>query len=254
MRESGSKHAYLIMAHGNFNILKVLMKLLDDPRNDIYLSIDRKAEVISKDEFRIVCQYSQVYFVPKRLNVKWGKSSQVHNEMQLLEMASQQYYEYYHLLSGVDLPLKMQDEIHNFFNSQNKEFLFFEDQHSLWDYQHLSIFRWPKWLDIRIQAKLNILQTKLKVDRIRKYKMQFYKGYNWCSLTHEAVRYLVERKKWIHKLCWATSCADECYKQFLLGNSKFMERMYRNGGGKTDDMREIDWVRRVGDSPHIYTM
>lgn len=31
------KHAYLIMAHNNFELLRVLVKLLDDKRNDIYI-------------------------------------------------------------------------------------------------------------------------------------------------------------------------------------------------------------------------
>ena len=33
------KHAFLIMAHNQFDLLEMLIKLLDDPRNDIYLHI-----------------------------------------------------------------------------------------------------------------------------------------------------------------------------------------------------------------------
>lgn len=35
------KHAYLIMAHHELKLLKVLITLLDDVRNDIYLHVDR---------------------------------------------------------------------------------------------------------------------------------------------------------------------------------------------------------------------
>ena len=35
------KHAYLIMAHNNPYILKKLLNLIDDKRNDIYLHIDK---------------------------------------------------------------------------------------------------------------------------------------------------------------------------------------------------------------------
>ena len=38
---SYKKHAYLIMAHNNFYILEKLLHLLDDPRNDIYVHIDK---------------------------------------------------------------------------------------------------------------------------------------------------------------------------------------------------------------------
>ena len=39
------KHAYCILAHGSPGILKVLIGLLDDPRNDIYLHLDAKVDV-----------------------------------------------------------------------------------------------------------------------------------------------------------------------------------------------------------------
>lgn len=38
------KHAYCIMAHGNWQQLQLLVNALDDVRNDIYLHVDRKAE------------------------------------------------------------------------------------------------------------------------------------------------------------------------------------------------------------------
>lgn len=36
------KHAYLIMAHNEFDILEKQLILLDDYRNDIYIHIDKK--------------------------------------------------------------------------------------------------------------------------------------------------------------------------------------------------------------------
>ena len=38
------RHAYLILAHHHFGQLRKLISLLDDPRNDIYVHVDRKAE------------------------------------------------------------------------------------------------------------------------------------------------------------------------------------------------------------------
>ena len=37
------KHAYLIIANRNPNQLKMLLSVLDDSRNDIYLYIDNKS-------------------------------------------------------------------------------------------------------------------------------------------------------------------------------------------------------------------
>ncbi len=38
-----NKHAYCIMAHGNWEQLQMLINALDDVRNDIFLHIDKKA-------------------------------------------------------------------------------------------------------------------------------------------------------------------------------------------------------------------
>jgi len=43
MADTQMKHAYMIIAHTNFEQLQTLLDLLDDERNDIYLHIDKKA-------------------------------------------------------------------------------------------------------------------------------------------------------------------------------------------------------------------
>ena len=36
------KHAFLIIAHNEYPVLEVLLSMLDDERNDIYLHIDKR--------------------------------------------------------------------------------------------------------------------------------------------------------------------------------------------------------------------
>lgn len=64
------KHAYLIIAHNNFNQLKTLIKCLDYKDNDIYIHIDAKA-VFDVNSFDKVATKSKVVFTP-RTNVVWG--------------------------------------------------------------------------------------------------------------------------------------------------------------------------------------
>lgn len=45
------------MAHNHFDFLKILLKRLDDPRNDIYLHVDRKAADFSAREFDSLLSY-----------------------------------------------------------------------------------------------------------------------------------------------------------------------------------------------------
>ena len=84
--------------------------MLDDERNDIYLHIDKKVVLgsLEQDLFRLA--KARLFVLEQRLDVRWGDISVVKAELLLLETASMKGpYDYYHLLSGVDLPIKSQD-------------------------------------------------------------------------------------------------------------------------------------------------
>ena len=102
------------MAHNNFYILERLVKLIDDKRNDIYIHIDKKAGYFDYNYFSNLCKESKVIYI-KRKRIYWGGYSQIQCELDLLKAATKNKYTYYHLLSGVDLPIKNQDYIHEFF-------------------------------------------------------------------------------------------------------------------------------------------
>lgn len=99
------RYAYLIMAHTNFNQLKVLISLLDDPRNDIYLHVDKRAKSFNPND---ICTHHSTLIILDRIKVNWGGHSQITCELNLLKAAISNHYQYYHLVSGVDLPLKTQ--------------------------------------------------------------------------------------------------------------------------------------------------
>ena len=54
------KHAYLIIAHNEFNILEKTIELLDDERNDIYLHIDKKVKNFDFDKFKNIAKKSNI--------------------------------------------------------------------------------------------------------------------------------------------------------------------------------------------------
>lgn len=122
------KFAYLIIAHTRFDQVAKLLELLDDERNDLYIHIDQKvsdAVDIFQKTLKPAVQKSKLYFV-KQHNVMWGGESQIETELELLRAATKRKYDYYHLISGMDLPLKTQNEIHKFFEKHTgKEFVHF---------------------------------------------------------------------------------------------------------------------------------
>ena len=246
------KHAYLIMAHNNFYILEKLLLMLDDSRNDIFIHIDKKVKGFDFNYFNALCLKSNIVFTKKRINVKWGTQSQIKNEMNLFETAykyNPSGYKYYHLISGVDLPIKSQDYIHSYFKDKSATYLHFTGTPSIYDRQRISRYR------VRISnGKLGnwfyILQSKFNIDRLKRSKYEIKKGYNWASLTNDAVKTLLDNKKDIYKLTFCSFCADEVYKQIILDYNNV--NIYKNFDGKTDDLRLVDWERGDANHPHIF--
>lgn len=60
----------------------------------------------------------QIFFIFHEIDVRWGDISLIQVEFFLFKTAyCKGNYSYYHLISGSDLPLKTQDEIHAFFDA-----------------------------------------------------------------------------------------------------------------------------------------
>ncbi|MEZ4628309.1 MAG: beta-1,6-N-acetylglucosaminyltransferase [Eubacteriales bacterium] len=103
-----------------------LLRLLNDPKNDIYIHIDKKAQGFTEAEMRAAAPDCRVAFVP-RLDARWGSEVFIDAMVSLVALASREEHVFYHLLSGVDLPLKSQREIHAFFEAHaGEEFVSFE--------------------------------------------------------------------------------------------------------------------------------
>lgn len=44
-------HAYLVAAHHQMQLLQILLHLIDDERNEIYLHVDKKCKEFKEEEF-----------------------------------------------------------------------------------------------------------------------------------------------------------------------------------------------------------
>ena len=80
------KHAFLIMAHGSLPLLRVLLSMLDDERNDIFLHIDRKSDMLDGAE-PLVLSKARLFVLEQRVDVRWGNLSQIKAEYVLFEEA-----------------------------------------------------------------------------------------------------------------------------------------------------------------------
>lgn len=67
------KHAYLIIANKNWRQVELLLNLIDDIRNDIYLMIDKKAKLTSDEQSRLKKAVTKSkLMVSSDLKIYWG--------------------------------------------------------------------------------------------------------------------------------------------------------------------------------------
>lgn len=256
------KHAYLIIAHNNLYILEKLIQMIDDRRNDIFIHIDKRVKKFNFSYFINLTKYSDIKFV-NRIKVGWGGFSQIKAELELFKEAYKNKYEYYHLISGVDLPIKEQDYIHDFFErNRGKEFLTylkpeFTNNKNILDrvnkYYFLQEFERSNFLVKKINRILIKFQNLFKIKRYNE-KLEICYGSNWATLTNEAIKEILNQEKWIYSTFKYTKCCDEVYKQtILVNNPKFKNRLYLykyNEAHISYNMRYIDWQRG---GPYVFT-
>lgn len=250
---TSGKHAYLILAHKNFNQLRKLVALLDDPRNDIFIHVDAKAKDFNPEEWKDITRHSHLFILPERISVNWGGVSIMRAEIALLKAAvATGNYDYHHLLSGMDLPIKSQDEIHAFFDRNNgKEFL------NLWEFKKSTLSRFRYFTifpegEGRFRTRIvNHIFKGLQMAvgfRINR-DVDFRFGSQWFSITDNFARYVVENEDWLEKVFRHTSTCDEIFLPTLIASSPFKNNLYLPTPVKNQkevnmsNLRFIDWTR-----------
>lgn len=255
------KHAILIMAHNQFELLKHLLQMLDHDANDIYIHIDKKAGKIDEEHLRSICKKSSIFFIP-RMRLFWGHSSLVECELRLMEAALNSCvdYSYLHLLSGVDLQIKSTEEIHKFFElNAGQEFVALRNAASGVDginrfYFFMPLRAYNKYLAKGLDMLSSNIQKLLKVNRLKNKDILLCKTQQWFSITKECAAYVVSQRKFIAEFTRFTSCSDEMFLGTVIVNSKFRDSIYEPYRSPGGHMRLIDRTRPEKASPHTWTM
>lgn len=241
------KHAYLIIAHNRPEELSVLMRFIDDIRNDIYLLIDSKSDVSQFYRATNSVKASTIHVI-NDVPVSWGGSSQIVAEMTLFEKAYQSgIYSYYHLLSGVDIPVKTQDYIHDFFEKNSGMNFIQELPWKNPSYDRIRFDQYHLLQDKLIGKKRNIwkyidfascyVQKAFGVCRFKNKDLK--RHINWVSITHNAVHHLVSNKDNILHTYRYTYCCDEVFLLNEILNSKYAETISDLGC-----LRFMEWKKQ----------
>lgn len=255
------KHAFLIIAHNQFQLLEMILRLLDDEKNDFYIHIAKEVD-FDIEYFSAIPKYSKITFV-ERAHISWGDFSMVDCELTLLNAATPKKYAYYHLISGVDLPLKTSDELHLFFKENSgKQFIHFCSDQFINNIGNQERIRLYHPLQSIIGRKRNFLwllkrvflyiQKFLGVNRLKNSGLTLKFGSQWFSITDELATYLCEQEATIKKYFKNTYIPDEAFLQTLF-YSKYSNSdiLYKSelGDNYLRCVRLIDWERG---NPYIF--
>lgn len=246
------KHAFLIIAHNEFEILSVLISMLDDENNDLFIHIDKKVREMPQ----LSSTKSRLVFTEERIDVRWGASSQIAVELLLMQTALRtDRYDYFHILSGTHLPIKKMSEIHAYFDSikghevlhlwendprdignklQRYNFFvkgFSSPNNSI---KKASLFGW------RVIQRIQILFS------VKRFPNEiFIKSDNWLSLTYNAANYLVKIKDYIMEKYQFSYCGDEYFVATELGKYPDQFSILNS-----DKMLQVEFERY---NPRVYT-
>lgn len=251
------RHAYLIITHGSFEILEKQLRFLDSENADFFIHLDTHVKDFDFEKYRRIPKHSKVTFVD-RIRISWGHFSLAECELILLESAAKGHYDYYHLLSGVDVPVKSRSYIEDFFVEHNgTNFLCFQAPVIASTYYERVKYYYPcqRW-NIRnrpFRLGLRLLTTYAQkavfVDRTRKCPdgWVFQKGTQWFSITDALARYIVEKEDLIYSMFRSTFCTDELFIHTLVINSPFRDTLppdaFEGASSHHACCRYIDWNR-----------
>ncbi len=239
------KHAYLILAHHEFALLQTLIGCLDDARNDIYVHVDKKVKTLPE----LHAEKARLVLLRNRVDVRWGDYTVVEAEFALFSAAKKNGpYAYYHLLSGVDLPIKSQDYIHRFFEAhKGKEFI----GYTLTGMTPETVRKVQRWhlfpgdfknrSQVRRVLRSGWIRVQEAVGYRRNRQVDFKKGSQWVSVTEAMVRCFLEHEMWVRKVFTHTFCSDEMVFQTLCWDSPLRFALYNTQDDGTGCMRLIGW-------------
>lgn len=249
------KHAFLIIAHNNPEIIKAQLEILRAPNVDFYYHFDKKM-VIDRSEINQWAD-GHAYFIPSK-KIRWGHYSQIECELRLIEAAviSAKAYDYLHLLSGVDMPIKKFTDIDAFFEmNKGKEFIHFDTPVAdMMIRQRISYFHLlpgRKDCERKVNGVFVKLQKLLRIDRLKNCDWDVQKGANWFSISRNLAVAIVQDKKTIERRFRFSFCGDEMFLQTFVHNSVFRESLYQRAYNNDYKMcmRYIDWDRG---NPYVF--
>ena len=270
------RHAFLIIAHNNWDQLKRIIETMDSDLCDFYIHVNSKVDMPKNIDFSESTRRSKVFFTP-RVPIIWGNYGICNASLVALNASYRNGggYDYYHLLTGSDIPLCSMKELDSFFENN-----VFNNPSGRIKTNYLSVGK-PNiriasrvkcynsfishWRDAnrftrKIATASNTLlchiQRFVGIDRLKNSGVELYCGSSWWSITHEFAEYYLSKADWAERQFGrATFAADEFVPHTVIMNSKFCDSCYEPPQGIHKNLRLLDFDGGNGyGSPKVWTM
>lgn len=123
------KHAFLILAHKSPNLVRRIMKVLESDNHYFFLHVDKKTPNI-KDFEDAVRDVKNATVLEQCISVFHAGISTTEAELALFEAIrkSKTVFDYLHLISGQDYPLRSNAQFDDFFEHSNKSYVYIDDK------------------------------------------------------------------------------------------------------------------------------
>ncbi|MDR2971146.1 MAG: beta-1,6-N-acetylglucosaminyltransferase [Bacteroidales bacterium] len=246
------KVAYLILAHHEPEMLDKLISVLNKPKEQIFVHLDKKTDII---QFQNILE-EKCIFIEERLNVSWGSFSMINAELNLLRIAFEaDKFDYYCLLSGCDLPIK---PIHDFENylikNQRKEFILCAESSRCSPYfqkRYKGFYFFEnrnKWL-LTLNYGVTKIQRFFYKRKPYNYQLMYF-GSQWWTLSGNFIEYVLnflEQNPAYTRYFRYTLIPDEMFFQTIIAHSPFFEQV------TDDNLRLIHFTKNIP-NPIILTI
>lgn len=192
-------HVFIILAHKDPCLLARTINILSKSNHYFFIHLDGKARDcdLYKSWFTAL---TNIFFIEKRFDVYHGGISMIHATLALFDAVinSGVYFDYIHLISGQDYPLRSNDQFDEFFEHTNHSFMYI-DEGELLEYMQPFYERYANEYHFnKTSGLIPILYDRLKLGKIiscvipRKPIENYHGGWQWFSWNIQTLNYVLD--------------------------------------------------------------
>lgn len=188
------KIAHLVLAHKDPVQLSLLIRRLVDENMHCFIHIDKKSNI--DDFFKLIPETQYVKFIRDRVDIQWGGFGTIQATLNGFSeiLRNDVKYDYLHVMSGQDFPIKSNAYILQFIE-ENYGKQFFDFIHHSWPsdihtrYSKLHFINWK----LPGKYKFSNAVSAIRGPRRFYFKGKVYGSSNWFMITSNCADYLLKR-------------------------------------------------------------